>query len=80
MGSQIERQVEDYFIEEIIGDELTGNLLLVTDARPIKEGKLLITAPDIWTWQEAVRFVKLCVKNGAPPVSMFDDTGPVAQW
>ena len=79
MSMQTERLVPDYFIEEVVGDELTGELLLVTDARPIMEGKLLITAPDPWTWQEAVKFVKLCVKKGIPPVSMFDDTGPVAQ-
>ena len=79
MSHQIERRVEDYFIEEVIGDEWTGNLLLVIDARPVRNGKELLTADGSWTWQEAAKFMKICIRHGIPPVSMFDNNGPLAQ-
>lgn len=79
MGQQAERLVTRYFTEEMIGDEWTGNLYLVTDSRPFGNGIELIVAPNLWTWQEAARFVQFCTDNQIPPAVTFDDSGPVAQ-
>ena len=68
--SNIERNIKDYFIEEIVADTCTGNLNLITEAIN-RNGQIhLKTRDESWTWQEAYRFVKLCQKLRVEPVPM----------